>query len=80
MSVVPLRAARARLLGLEDPEGHRALVAVVRIVVDNWVPRVVMHDGEPFVLYARHGTHSDLIYGQERAVRVDPGMVEEGAR
>jgi len=76
-----IRAAHARLLGLENAAGHRALVAIVRIVVDGGaVPRVVMHEGEPFVLYARQDGAGGLIYGQERAVRVDRGMIVEGAR
>lgn len=79
MNVVPLHAARARLLGLEDAAGHRRKVAVVRIVVDASVPRVIMLDGEPFVLFARQGGDGNLIYAQERAVRVDEGMIEERA-
>ncbi len=75
-----IRAAHARLLGVEDGAGHRALVAIIRIVIDRYVPRLVMFDGEPFLLVANLGP-AGLIYGQERPFRADPGSIlQEGSR
>jgi len=74
-----VRALHARLLGLEDDKGRRAKVAIVRLVVDSGpLPRVLMHDGDPFVLYARQGgVDGSALYARERAVRIDAGMIVE---
>lgn len=79
MSVVPIRAARARLVGLEDGSGHRAMVATVRIIVDQDVPDLVMFGGEPFLRFANLSDGS-LIYAQTRPFRADTALTIEVAK
>jgi len=79
MSVV--RAANVRLLGLRDDKGGRAKVAIVRLVVDDGpLPRVLMHEGDPFILESMQGSEGLPLYARERAVRIDQGMIVEVAR
>jgi hypothetical protein len=66
-------AVRGVLLGLD----HRH-VATVSIVVAADIPRLVMFDGEPFLLKANGG--GELVYVQTRPYRADRSLTIEAAR
>ncbi|QDW39022.1 hypothetical protein FFI89_018835 [Bradyrhizobium sp. KBS0727] len=68
-TVPAVRAVRARLTGFDHAE-----LAIVRLVIADSAPLLIMFEGEPFL---HEGFAGDLlVYAKARPYRVDLGMVE----
>lgn len=68
-AVPAVRIVRARLLDHDHDE-----LAIVRLVLGDSAPLLIMFDGDPFL---HEGAIDDLlIYAKARPYRVDAGMIE----